>query len=109
MKHLFAAALSALVISTVSTAFAQSMSGVSVGGDRQQLDSIGRQDHISRGLRKSGSKQLDLCHRIDRIWLRRFLAVQAEANVLEVKIAMDQEVAIADVSPANPVVASSFL
>jgi hypothetical protein len=37
------------------------------------------------------------------------LAVQAEANVLEVKIAMDQEVAIADVSPANPVVASSFL
>ncbi|TBD75923.1 hypothetical protein [Rhizobium ruizarguesonis] len=41
MKHLFAAALSALVISTASTAFAQSMSGVSVGGDRQQLDSIG--------------------------------------------------------------------
>ncbi|WP_155248966.1 hypothetical protein [Rhizobium leguminosarum] len=41
MKHLFAAALSALVISTASAASAQSMSGVSVGGDRQQLDSIG--------------------------------------------------------------------
>ncbi|MBY5445783.1 hypothetical protein HFO93_20310 [Rhizobium leguminosarum] len=36
MKHVFAAALSALVISTASIAFAQSMSGVSVGGDRQK-------------------------------------------------------------------------
>jgi hypothetical protein len=41
MKHLFAAALSAFLLSTASTAFAQSMSGISVGGDRQQLDSIG--------------------------------------------------------------------